>query len=86
MTRIYDPGVFTQRDEVFSKEFERRVDKSIDGAYQLHLKAITVQSMSDSFAELAAKPISENGGVYDMDNLRIVTPAAHNTIHYGGKQ
>ena len=54
MTRIYDPGVFTQRDEAFSKEFERRVDKSIDGAYQLHLKAITIQSMSDGFAELAA--------------------------------
>ncbi|MCO7563662.1 S-type pyocin domain-containing protein [Pseudomonas sp. S 311-6] len=31
-------------------------------------------------------PISENGGVYDMDNLKIVTPLAHNTIHYGEKQ
>ncbi|MFK0313574.1 S-type pyocin domain-containing protein [Pseudomonas sp. NPDC090233] len=28
-------------------------------------------------------PISEGGGVYDMDNLRIVTPFAHNKIHYG---
>lgn len=32
------------------------------------------------------RPISESGGVYDMDNLRIVTPSAHYTIHYGGKQ
>lgn len=32
-----------------------------------------------------AIPISENGGVYDMDNLRIVTPSAHNNIHYGDK-
>ncbi|WP_413247289.1 hypothetical protein [Pseudomonas sp. Marseille-P8916] len=31
-------------------------------------------------------PISENGGVYDMDNLKIVTPLDHNTIHYGEKQ
>ncbi|WP_060514853.1 S-type pyocin domain-containing protein [Pseudomonas sp. NBRC 111132] len=28
-------------------------------------------------------PISENGAVYDTDNLRVVTPAAHNSIHYG---
>ncbi|WP_412072352.1 hypothetical protein [Pseudomonas fluorescens] len=39
-----------------------------------------------SYALHHAIPVSENGGVYDMDNLRIVTPAAHNTIHYGGKQ
>lgn len=31
-------------------------------------------------------PISESGGVYDMDNIRIVTPLAHNKIHYGDKQ
>ncbi|MNO70052.1 Pyocin-S2 [compost metagenome] len=28
-------------------------------------------------------PISEQGGVYDMDNLIILTPKAHNHIHYG---
>ena len=28
-------------------------------------------------------PISENGAVYDIENLRVVTPAAHNHIHYG---
>jgi hypothetical protein len=31
------------------------------------------------------KPISEGGAVYDIDNLRIVTPAAHSRIHYGPK-
>ncbi|RRV46204.1 S-type pyocin domain-containing protein [Pseudomonas sp. p106] len=31
-------------------------------------------------------PISEGGGVYDMDNIKIVTPAAHNKIHYGDNQ
>ncbi|AFK68422.1 pyocin [Pseudomonas putida SJTE-1] len=30
-------------------------------------------------------PISEGGGVYDMDNIRIVTPLSHNSIHYGTK-
>lgn len=28
-------------------------------------------------------PISEQGGVYDMDNLIILTPKAHNHIHHG---
>ncbi|WDY58873.1 S-type pyocin domain-containing protein [Pseudomonas sp. PSKL.D1] len=28
-------------------------------------------------------PISEGGAVYDIDNIRIVTPQAHNNIHYG---
>ncbi|MBK4993924.1 pyocin [Pseudomonas sp. S37] len=31
-------------------------------------------------------PISENGAVYDVDNLRVVTPAAHNDIHYGASE
>lgn len=30
-------------------------------------------------------PISEGGGVYDMDNLSIVTPLLHNKIHYKTK-
>ncbi|POG05736.1 hypothetical protein BGP84_23000 [Pseudomonas putida] len=30
-------------------------------------------------------PISEGGAVYDIDNLRVVTPAAHHKIHYGDK-
>lgn len=32
-----------------------------------------------------ATPISEGGGVYDMNNIKIVTPSAHNKIHYGEK-
>lgn len=28
-------------------------------------------------------PIAEGGGVYDLDNLIIVSPALHNYIHYG---
>lgn len=31
-------------------------------------------------------PISEGGGVYDMDNIVIITPRVHNRIHYGAKQ
>ncbi|MEH6421032.1 S-type pyocin domain-containing protein [Pseudomonas sp. CGJS7] len=31
-------------------------------------------------------PISENGAVYDVDNLRVVTPAAHHDIHYGASK
>ncbi|WP_420197344.1 MULTISPECIES: HNH endonuclease signature motif containing protein [Enterobacteriaceae] len=29
------------------------------------------------------KPISQDGGVYDMDNLRITTPKRHIDIHRG---
>ncbi|MGN8260831.1 S-type pyocin domain-containing protein [Pseudomonas sp. SMSB3] len=38
-----------------------------------------------TFAIHHVLPISEGGGVYDMSNLRIVTPRVHNTIHYGEK-
>ena len=31
-------------------------------------------------------PISESGAVYDIDNIRVVTPKAHNSINYGEKQ
>ncbi|QOE08587.1 S-type pyocin domain-containing protein [Pseudomonas asiatica] len=31
-------------------------------------------------------PISESGAVYDVDNLRVVTPAAHHAIHYGASE
>ena len=54
MTRIYDPGVFTETDEAFANELWKRMNNSIEGAYKLHLHAITIQSMSDGFAELAA--------------------------------
>ena len=30
------------------------------------------------------KPISEGGGVYDLDNLMIVSPLYHYFLHYGG--
>jgi hypothetical protein len=30
-------------------------------------------------------PISEGGGVYDMENLRIMTPSTHHQVHYGSK-
>ncbi|MBS3186860.1 MULTISPECIES: S-type pyocin domain-containing protein [unclassified Pseudomonas] len=38
-----------------------------------------------TFAIHHVLPISEGGGVYDLSNLRIVTPKVHNTIHYGEK-
>ncbi|WP_460418218.1 S-type pyocin domain-containing protein [Pseudomonas sp. microsymbiont 2] len=31
-------------------------------------------------------PISEGGDVYDMNNIRIVTPRAHHSIHYGERK
>ncbi|MDK6891939.1 hypothetical protein QP278_25750, partial [Escherichia coli] len=29
------------------------------------------------------KPISQDGGVYDMDNIRVTTPKRHIDIHRG---
>lgn len=30
-------------------------------------------------------PIAKGGSVYDLDNIRVVTPASHQQIHYGDK-
>lgn len=29
------------------------------------------------------KPVSQDGGVYDMDNIRVTTPKRHIDIHRG---
>ncbi|MFT0518191.1 hypothetical protein [Pseudomonas faucium] len=30
--------------------------------------------------------MSEGGAVYDVDNIRVVTPETHDRIHYGTSQ
>ena len=30
-------------------------------------------------------PISDKGGVYDMNNIVVLTPRIHNSTHYGEK-
>lgn len=39
--------------------------------------------MHSSFVLHHHVPISEGGDVYNLDNIRIVTPTAHQNIHYG---
>ena len=39
-----------------------------------------------TFVLYYSTPISEGGGVYDMDNIKIETPVTHNRIHYGDNQ
>ncbi|HGB6929719.1 TPA: HNH endonuclease signature motif containing protein, partial [Salmonella enterica subsp. enterica serovar Java] len=39
-------------------------------------------SIVKKFAIHHVVPIKDGGGVYDMDNLRIVTPKLHDEIHY----
>ncbi|RYD94434.1 MAG: pyocin, partial [Sphingobacteriales bacterium] len=69
--------------EQFSKRDLQRMKKH---GYAPIAPYVDRHKSQTSYALHHAIPISENGGVYDMDNLRIATPAAHNTIHYGGKQ
>ncbi|HGN0869441.1 TPA: HNH endonuclease [Providencia alcalifaciens] len=37
----------------------------------------------DTFELHHETPISEGGGVYDMDNIRVTTPKRHIDIHRG---
>ncbi|MDK6717718.1 HNH endonuclease, partial [Escherichia coli] len=42
-----------------------------------------VSGKRTSFELHHEKPISQNGGVYDMDNIRVTTPKRHIDIHRG---
>jgi len=48
-------------------------------------REIDAYGLHKSFILHHVIPISEGGAVYDIDNLRVVTPSAHQTIHYGDK-
>ncbi|MHC6224127.1 S-type pyocin domain-containing protein [Pseudomonas sp. X10] len=53
MSRIYDPGVFTQRGEAFANEFWSRLNRSADGAYRLHIEATAIHSLANDLPSLA---------------------------------
>ncbi len=54
MTRIYDPGVFTEKGEAFANELYSRLNRSADGSYRLHLKASALAVHAADLAPLAA--------------------------------
>ncbi|MFA7901595.1 S-type pyocin domain-containing protein [Pseudomonas aeruginosa] len=54
MTRIYDPGVFTEKGEAFANELYSRLNRSADGSYRLHLKASALAAHAADLAPLAA--------------------------------
>lgn len=54
MTRIYDPGVFTERGEAFANELYSRLNRSADGSHRLHLKASALAAHAADLAPLAA--------------------------------
>lgn len=49
------------------------------------VREVDAYGLHTSFVLHHVVPISEGGAVYDVDNLRIVTPSAHHKIHYGDK-
>ncbi|WP_276574729.1 S-type pyocin domain-containing protein [Pseudomonas faucium] len=45
----------------------------------------SLNPVSNTTESYPALDLSEGGGVFDMSNLRIVTPRVHNAIHYREK-
>lgn len=46
-------------------------------------RKIDAAGQRTSFEIHHVKPISQDGGLYDMDNLRVTTPKHHIDIHRG---
>lgn len=55
MSRIYDPGVFTQKGEAFANELWSRLERSTDGAYRLHLEAESIRILAEDLQTLATQ-------------------------------
>ena len=50
--------------------------------YAPNVRTVDQHKSLDTYVLHHTVPISEGGGVYDIDNIRIVTPKAHHAIHY----
>lgn len=72
-------------DEFLSKTFAAHNIAAMKGGYAPALREEDCYGSQVTLQIHHIQPISKGGAVYDMDNLRIVTPKAHNRIHYGEK-
>lgn len=69
-----------------SKQFNTTNNKLMSKGYAPKARDIDHYKGNATFILHHVIPISEGGAVYDVDNIRVVTPEAHNRIHYGTSQ
>ena len=69
-------------DPALSAQFnENNLTRMRDRGYAPKTTSAQQHKSQISFILHHVQPIAADGGVYDMDNIRIVTPAAHQKIH-----
>ena len=69
-------------DPALSAQFnENNLTRMKDRGYAPKTTSAQQHKSQISFILHHVQPIAADGGVYDMDNIRIVTPAAHQKIH-----
>ncbi|MEA5672140.1 S-type pyocin domain-containing protein [Pseudomonas sp. MH2] len=74
-------------DPVLSKQFSKQnLIRMLEKGNAPTVRRGDEHGLQKSFSLHHVTPISEGGAVYDIDNIRVVTPAAHNKIHYGDNQ
>ncbi|WP_313201631.1 S-type pyocin domain-containing protein [Pseudomonas sp.] len=73
-------------DPELSRQFSKQnIIRMRENGHAPRARNLDVYGKKKSFELHHVVPISEGGEVYDIDNLRVVTPAAHHKIHYGDK-
>ncbi|WP_176508302.1 MULTISPECIES: S-type pyocin domain-containing protein [Pseudomonas] len=73
-------------DPELSRQFSKQnIIRMRENGHAPRARNPDVYGKKKSFELHHVVPISEGGEVYDIDNLRVVTPAAHHKIHYGDK-
>ncbi|MDY1017100.1 S-type pyocin domain-containing protein [Pseudomonas coleopterorum] len=71
------------RDVELSTQFSKgNLSGMTKDGYAPNVRTIDQHKSLDTYVLHHRVPISEGGGVYDIDNIRIVTPKAHHAIHY----
>ncbi|HAN7410369.1 TPA: colicin [Escherichia coli] len=71
------------KDPELSKQFSRNNNDRMKVGKAPKTRTQDVSGKRTSFELHHEKPISQNGGVYDMDNISVVTPKRHIDIHRG---
>ena len=71
-------------DPILSTQFDKRnLNRMRKHGYAPKVRAEDAHGLHASFILHHVKPIKDGGEVYNLDNIRIVTPKAHQKIHYG---
>lgn len=73
-------------DPELSRQFSKQnIIRMRENGHAPRARNSDIYGKKKSFELHHVVPISEGGEVYDIDNIRVVTPAAHHKIHYGEK-